>query len=154
MSQLPEPRNLSKKWWKDGVRFECQQSGKCCVSHGEYGFVYLTLKDRQNIAKELGLTTREFTTKHCTKTDGVFHIADQGGPTCQFLKNKMCTIYKVRPTQCRTWPFWPETMGAKAWQKDVVKFCPGVNKGSKIYSPKEIQSIIDEQTKWEEDLVK
>lgn len=142
-----------KQWWDGGVQFECQQSGKCCVSHGEYGFVYLTLKDRQNIAKELGLSTRAFTKEYCAKTDGVYHIADKGDPTCLFLKNKMCTIYKVRPTQCRTWPFWPETMGAKSWKKDVVKFCPGVNKG-KLYSKDEIQSILDEQSQWEEDLVK
>lgn len=142
-----------KQWWDAGVRFECQQSGKCCVSHGEYGFVYLTLKDRQNIAKELGLTTRAFTAEYCSKTDGVFHIADKGGPTCTFLKNKMCTIYKVRPTQCRTWPFWPETMGAKAWKKDVVQFCPGVNKG-RLHSKEEIQATIEEQAQWEEELVR
>lgn len=145
---------MSKKpWWSAGVRFECQQSGKCCVSHGEYGFVYLTLKDRQNIAKELSLSTREFTKKYCSKTDGVFHIADKGDPTCLFLKNKMCTIYKVRPTQCRTWPFWPETMGAKAWKKDVVQFCPGVNKG-RVHTAAEIQASLDEQAQWEADLVK
>lgn len=142
-----------KPWWSAGIRFECQQSGKCCVSHGEYGFVYLTLKDRQNIAKELGLTTRKFTQKFCTKTDGVFHIADQGGPTCVFLENKMCTVYKVRPTQCRTWPFWPETMNAKSWKKDVVAFCPGVNKG-KVHSAESIAASIEEQAQWEADLVK
>lgn len=65
----------------------------------------------------------------------------------------MCTVYKVRPTQCRTWPFWPETMGAKSWQKDVVQFCPGVNKG-RIYTKEEIQAIVSEQEQWEEELVK
>ena len=44
---------MKQPWWKDGLRFQCQQSGKCCVSHGEYGFVYLTLADRQNIARAL-----------------------------------------------------------------------------------------------------
>lgn len=139
-------------WWKNGIRFECQQSGKCCVSHGEYGFVYLTLQDRRNIAKELGLSTTVFTKKYCAKTDGVFHITDRGGPACLFLKNKQCTIYKARPTQCRTWPFWPETMSAKAWKKDVLKFCPGVNKG-RLYSAKEIDKTLKEQEEWETQLV-
>ena len=30
---------------KDGIKFECQGSGNCCVSRGSYGFVYLSLTD-------------------------------------------------------------------------------------------------------------
>ena len=35
---------------------------------------------------------------------------------CVFLKEdpergrKTCSIYPVRPLQCRTWPFWPENL--------------------------------------------
>ena len=28
--------------YKNGIRFECQGSGKCCVSRDAYGFVYLS----------------------------------------------------------------------------------------------------------------
>jgi hypothetical protein len=61
-----------------------------------------------------------------------------------FLKGKSCGIYEARPTQCRTWPFWPEIMDAKAWKKDVVEFCPGVGKGALI-SGDEIEKILKEQ---------
>jgi len=37
------------KWYADGIRFECQGSGKCCSSRGEYGFVYLTKGDRESM---------------------------------------------------------------------------------------------------------
>lgn len=141
---------MQKKWWSEGLKFECQQSGKCCVSHGEYGFVYVTKKDRQNMARLLKMTTLQFTRKFCSKTDGVFHINDTG-KDCLFLLNKKCTVYSARPTQCKTWPFWPETMSAKAWKKDVVSFCPGVGKG-KTWTAKEISQNIDEQQKWEDNL--
>ncbi|MFZ4403918.1 MAG: YkgJ family cysteine cluster protein, partial [Pseudobdellovibrionaceae bacterium] len=73
-------------------------------------------------------------------------------PDCLFLKDKKCSIYEARPTQCRTWPFWPEVMPAKAWKKDVVSFCPGVGKG-KLWSPEEIKSILQLQADSEQELI-
>lgn len=142
-----------KEWWSEGLRFQCQQSGKCCVSHGEYGYVYLTPQDRRNMAKVLGLRTTQFTKTYCEKTDGVYHLKDSGGPACTFLKNNRCTVYEARPMQCKTWPFWPETMSPKAWKKDVVKFCPGVGKG-RVWSGDQIQAALDNQRHWEDELTK
>lgn len=152
-------KTTPKKWYDDGIRFECQGSGKCCVSHGEYGFVYVTASDRKKMAKLLGIPTVEFTRKHCSKVEGLFRLND--GPSddpkdptakpCTFLKNKRCTIYEARPMQCRTWPFWPETMSAKAWAKDVAAFCPGVGKG-RVWPKKEIDDALRDQSQWENDV--
>lgn len=140
---------MAENWWDQGVRFECQGSGKCCTSHGEYGFVFLTLKDRQIMAKFLGLKTSEFTRNYCEKTGGIWHLKeDPKNPDCQFLKNKGCSVYEARPTQCRTWPFWPEVMNAKSWKKDVINFCPGVNKG-RLISKEEIEKTLFVQAKSE-----
>ncbi|HEX9893839.1 MAG TPA: hypothetical protein VGA78_07930, partial [Gemmatimonadales bacterium] len=76
-------------WWADGVRFECQETGRCCVSRDAYGYVYLTLEDRRRLAKHLRLTTLQFTRRHCRKTDGYFHLKDTSGP-CRFLDGKRC----------------------------------------------------------------
>lgn len=133
-----------KPWWSEGVQFECQGSGKCCVSHGEFGFVYLTLEDRQKMAKHVGLTTAAFTKKYCLEDEGHFRIDDKGSPNCIFLEGKKCGVYQARPTQCRTWPFWPEVMNAKSWKKEVAAFCPGVGKG-RVWSAEEIQRALNEQ---------
>ena len=135
-----------KKWYAEGVRFECQGSGKCCTSHGEYGFVYLTLEDRERFAKHFKISVDEFTVKYCAKTDGIWHLRERKkNPDCIFLDGKSCGAYAARPTQCRTWPFWPEIMSAKAWKKDVVSFCPGVGKGPLISSV-EIEKALKEQS--------
>lgn len=118
------------RWWHDGVRFACQGSGKCCVSRGSYGFVYLTLEDRRRLAELLGVPTREFTRRYCDKTDGLFHLRETG-LDCRFLEGNRCGVYEARPTQCRTWPFWPENMSAKAWSA-IAAFCPGVGKGKPV----------------------
>ncbi len=140
---------MSKAWWKDGVRFECQGSGKCCVSRGEYGFVYLTLEDRRALAKHFGLSTRAFSKAYCDKDEnGYWKVADFH-ESCRFLQGKQCGVYEARPVQCRTWPFWPEVMSAKAWAKEVAAFCPGVGKG-RLWTPEEIKEQLRIQADSEE----
>jgi Fe-S-cluster containining protein len=137
------------EWWREGVRFQCQGSGKCCTSHGEFGYVFMTLEDRTRMSKVLNLTLSEFTAIHCQKSGGIFHLIEEPGkPDCKFLEGTRCGVYEGRPTQCRTWPFWPEVMSAKSWKKDVVEFCPGVGKGPLI-SGEEIDRIMKEQAKSE-----
>ena len=129
----------SKKWWEKGIRFQCQQSGNCCVSRGQYGYVYMTLKDRKAMAQLLKLSTAAFTRKYCAKTEDHYHLKDsKNSDNCIFLEGHKCKVYKARPTQCRTWPFWPEHMGAKTWKNEITKFCPGVGKGPVI--PKDVIS--------------
>jgi len=141
-------------WWDKGVRFECQGSGKCCTSHGEFGFVFLTLADRQRMAKHLKMTTQAFTRKYCDKTNGAYHLHEDGkNPDCMFLRGKSCGIYQARPTQCRTWPFWPEVMSAKQWAADVKSFCPGVGKGP-LRSAETIRQQIQEQEAAERTIIK
>lgn len=138
---------MEKRWWSEGVRFECQGSGKCCLSRGQYGYVYLTLEDRRRFARFLKISTSRFTREYCAKTKGYFHLKeDKGAVDCRFLKDKKCSVYEARPTQCRTWPFWPEVMSPKAWAKDVKAFCPGVGKG-KLYTHDEIKARLDEQAR-------
>lgn len=112
------------------------------MSRGQYGFVYLTLKDRHRLAAKLGLTLRAFTLKHCARTEGHWHLKHPDRD-CTFLEGKGCTVYEGRPAQCRTWPFWPENMRAKTWREDVSVFCPGVGKG-RLYSAEEISALLRE----------
>jgi Fe-S-cluster containining protein len=136
-----------KNWWQDGVQFACQGSGKCCTSHGEYGFVFLTPDDRKRMAQHLKVSTSAFTRKYCQKYNGAFHLKeDRINPDCIFLEGKRCGIYEARPTQCRTWPFWPEVMNAKTWKKEVLSFCPGVGKGQTISAAKIKEQLLIQET--------
>lgn len=138
---------MAGKWWRDGIRFECQGSGKCCVSRGEYGYVYLTLEDRRRLAQHFGLPTREFTKRYCRKEEGLWVLRDFT-EACVFLEGKSCGVYEARPTQCRTWPFWPEVMSAKAWNREVKGYCPGVGKG-RLWTEEEIAAKLKEQERSE-----
>ena len=136
--------SIKRPFYNDGLKFECQGSGNCCTSHGEFGFVFLTLEDRRRFAKHLNISTATFTRQYCDMRDGVWHLKeDPKQPDCMFLKNKRCSTYEARPTQCRTWPFWPEVLNPKAWKGEVASFCPGVGKG-KLWSKEEIEVIAAE----------
>ena len=128
--------------WSEGVRFACQGSGRCCVSRGGYGYVYLTLEDRRRLAKQLGIPTGRFTRTWCTRKDGLWHLKDSG-PDCVFLEGTRCGVYEARPTQCRTWPFWPENMTPRRWTA-IAAFCPGVGKG-KVVAGADIERTLADQ---------
>ncbi|MEO0812065.1 MAG: YkgJ family cysteine cluster protein, partial [Myxococcota bacterium] len=78
---------------------------------------------------------------HCEKTDGHIHLKDPE-LDCGFLEGSRCSVYPARPTQCQTWPFWPENMNPRSWRREVASFCPGVGKG-RTYSPEEISAILE-----------
>ena len=135
-----------KTWWSKGVRFQCQGSGKCCISRGQVGFVYLTRQDILRFSRYFSQTAAEFKKMYCDTTSGHVHLRETPERAeCQFLKNKRCDVYESRPTQCRTWPFWPEMMNSKKWNKEVAPFCPGVGKGP-IVPAKKIEENLRSQS--------
>jgi uncharacterized protein len=138
---IKEGMSQQKPFWKNGIQFECQGSGKCCTSRGTYGYIYLSPADRKRLAANLEMKESAFTQKYCETTDGWVHLKDPK-LDCVFLEGSRCSVYEGRPTQCRTWPFWPENMNPRAWKRDVVNFCPGIGKG-KLYTPEEIQEILE-----------
>ena len=43
-----------------------------------------------------------------------------------------CTVYPVRPRQCRTWPFWESTVETPADWEETRQRCPGAGQGELI----------------------
>ena len=137
---------------QEGLRFECQQSGRCCAAYGSEGYVILTESDLVRMEKHLGKDRNEFAE--------IGEFQDQRGnqemritknwflknsvKQCQFLKGHQCGVYDARPTQCRTFPFWKENFGAKTWKKQLTSMCKGIGQG-KLYSREEILKIMEEQ---------
>jgi Fe-S-cluster containining protein len=61
-----------------------------------------------------------------------------------FLKDGCCSVYEARPRQCRSWPFWPENMKKRVWEKEITSYCKGVGKG-RLYTEEEIQKIVERE---------
>ncbi|RDU65614.1 YkgJ family cysteine cluster protein [Helicobacter sp. MIT 14-3879] len=85
---------------------EC--GGKCCV--GESGYIFLNKNEMERIAKFLNMKFEEFTIKYIRKVGEKYSLIEKehiSGKACIFFDDdKQCTIYNVRPNNCRTFPFW------------------------------------------------
>ena len=130
----------NRQFYKDGLRFQCQGEGRCCVSRENYGYVYLSFNDRRRLAAHFGLSTTAFTEKYTESEDGFYQLKYED-KDCPFLKDQRCEVYTARPWQCRTWPFWPENMDSDVWEREVAAYCPGVGKG-RLYTAEEIEDIL------------
>jgi uncharacterized protein len=120
------------------MKFKCQEScgGKCCVSPNEKNFIFLTQEDMQRLEDFLRIPPLEFaegnyfdSTRFAQykKPKFLWFMRDSVGKACRFLKAGKCSVYEARPTQCRTFPFWPEL----DWEK-VRETCPGIGVGEKL----------------------
>ncbi len=105
--------------------FNCTLCGKCCYGPGN---VYFTEKNLIDIKKFLKLDIAKW--KHLIKILNLkkrnqIYIY-QPSKQCMFLDNHhRCTIYPVRPLQCRSFPFWPSIFSSKNALSGLIKSCPG-----------------------------
>jgi Fe-S-cluster containining protein len=128
-------------WYKDGLKFECTQCGNCCT--GAPGYVWLKLPELYRIAEFLGLRDRDFAQKYVRKVGERISLIEKPNGDCIFY-DKGCTIYPVRPTQCRTFPFWPEIVKSPATWSEAAAECPGMNQGDKTFREEEIEALLQE----------
>lgn len=150
-----EPVNLPQaEWYAEGLRFTCTQCGNCCT--GPPGYVWFDDQEGEQIADHLGLDVATFRKKFAHRTFGRWslkeHKNERGEYDCIFLTasgdgKRTCSIYPVRPTQCRTWPFWPENLMFPENWKQAAQRCPGMAKGregqGKLYPIDQIRIIRD-----------
>jgi Fe-S-cluster containining protein len=114
-------------WYAGGLSFECQQCGGCCG--GFPGYVWLTDDEVATIAAHLGLGPDEFLSTYTRRVMGRYTFKEVANYNCIMLENGVCSIYEVRPIQCRTFPFWEENLESREDWDAAAKHCPGMNKG-------------------------
>jgi Fe-S-cluster containining protein len=108
---------------------------------GDPGIVHVYHDEVESIARYLSVEVLSFIEKYLYPIKGGYGIKEHTDGQCYFYQDG-CTIYPVRPGQCRTFPFWFENLRSwKKWQQ-VAKACPGLGSG-KFYSKEQILKIIN-----------
>jgi Fe-S-cluster containining protein len=127
---------MTEPWYKDGLRFTCTRCGHCCT--GEPGFVWVEDEELEAIAEFRGEDAEEMRALFTRKGYRGITLREKGNGDCVFYdRDQGCTIYPVRPRQCRTWPFWESNVQTpEDWQRTCT-VCPGSGRGELI-PPEEI----------------
>jgi hypothetical protein len=126
-----------RPWYAGGLRFACRGCGYCCEGPG--GYVWVGFAEIEALAAALGLDADAFAATYLRRCGARLALIDGPDGHCVFLQNGRCRVYAVRPVQCRTYPWWPETVAsAAAWERER-RHCPGVGRG-RLRTQEEIEA--------------
>lgn len=119
-------------WYAAGLRFACTQCGNCCS--GPPGYVWVDGDEIDRIAAFLGLPAEQVNRRYIRRVTRGRSLLEKPGGDCIFLERRpggttACLIHGARPTQCRTWPFWPSNLESPASWSSAARGCPGIGRG-------------------------
>jgi uncharacterized protein len=122
---------MEQPWYADGLRFACTQCGNCCT--GQPGYVWVNDQEVEAIANFRGEPVDEVLGLYTRRIGSRRSLKEKANNDCVFYDRQSgCTIYPVRPRQCRTWPFWDYTTRSPEEWETTAKDCPGCNQGDLI----------------------
>src|SRR5207302_11063965 len=105
--------------------------GNCCT--GPPGYVWVNDEELAAIAAHRGEAVEMAEMLYTYRTAQGRSLREKANNDCIFYDCKEgCTIYPVRPRQCRTWPFWESNVSTPdAWRR-TCDVCPGSGQGELI----------------------
>jgi len=123
----------NQPWYYAGLQFRCTMCGHCCT--GAPGFVWVNDDEIAALAEHLHLSVERTIAEHTRKEHRGRSLRELSNGDCVFYdKAAGCTIYPVRPAQCRTWPFWESNVKSEADWQETCRICPGSGQGDLIPS--------------------
>jgi len=122
----------------EGLRFECQRCGACCT--GEPGTIYIGPDEISPIAEFLQISSVSFIRHYLYPFRDSYSIREHADGRC-FCYANGCTIYPVRPNQCKSFPFWFDNLRSETQWRKVSDSCPGIGNG-RLYTKEQILEIV------------
>lgn len=134
-------------WYKEGLKFECTQCGKCCT--GSPGYVWVSKEEMLAMALSLNIDLATFKRLYVKSRDNKYLLVERKSQnhTCVFYKDQKCAVYSTRPLQCRTYPFWPENLQSKESWESCAKECEGIREEAPIISVAEIEHVLNQNSR-------
>jgi Fe-S-cluster containining protein len=102
--------------------------GHCCT--GESGYIWVKYHEIEAISEFLELSVEDFAIMYLKRVKHRHTLIEryrkeQSDYACIFFDDKInrCSIYPVRPLQCRSFPFWEQF---KSDEDEVRRECPAI----------------------------
>jgi len=117
-------------WYEAGLSFACTRCGNCCT--GQPGEVRVSEAEAEALAAHLGVDLADFHERFTRHTpDGATSLTEKANFDCVFWSARDgCTVYALRPRQCRTWPFWRRNLASPTHWAEAARGCPGLGRGA------------------------
>jgi Fe-S-cluster containining protein len=132
------PLDQRSYFFDAGIRFTCRRCGACCT--GAPGIVRVDEAEIAAIAAYLGQPISQVVGAYLTAWEGGYRVKEADDGRCLFFENG-CRLYPVRPTQCRTFPFWFANLRSEARWNVIQAKCPGIGRGHR-YAKEKILEIL------------
>ena len=90
--------------------------------------MWIEEQEIEEMARFLDMSVAQFKELYVRKVGKRYSLLENEKTfDCVFLKGKECQLYDARPTQCRTYPWWPQNLlSKKAWE-ETAKECEGIS---------------------------
>lgn len=122
LNESPPPR----RWYEEGLRFQCTECGQCCT--GSPGYTWVSEEEIITMAAKLNLELEEFGRRYLRQIGQKFALLERPDTyDCVFLEGQRCKVYDVRPTQCRTFPYWPSVLESRDAWRTTGTYCEGID---------------------------
>jgi len=128
---IPEP-SVEFTYPRD-VSFVCSRCGMCCGDTEAKVRVILVLKaEAERISKETSMNLAEFVEKIEGFEPYIYQIKKTSTRKCIFLKDNLCSIYKIRPLICRFYPFQLKNLRHNKHAFSYTNECPNIGQGPRL----------------------
>jgi Fe-S-cluster containining protein len=95
------------------------------------------------MARALGLSRRAFEERYVRRARGRLSLKEREGGDCVLLgEDRRCTVYKAKPRNCSTFPFWPRILASEEEWLETAKACEGIGQGD-LYAREDVERIRD-----------
>jgi uncharacterized protein len=138
----------SEVFYKAGLRFECTRCSRCC--RHTPGYVFLSSLDLDVLAAALGRDRQDVLREYCRRVPlGLarrISLKEKANFDCILWENGGCSVYKARPLQCRSFPFWSGCVSSPEEWENHGRQCPGIGQGA-LHSKQEIEKWLQQRLK-------
>ena len=107
--------------------FDCHRCGNCCrVGHGQ---VWFEETDLPAMAETFGIKLDAFVNRFVRRVGNRLSLMENPDGSCSLLDgNSHCSIYELRPKQCRDFPYWPQLTEDSRALELAAGYCQGIQR--------------------------
>ena len=125
-------------WYEKGLKFSCTECGRCCT--GSPGYVWVNTQEMEEMARFLDIPLNEFKRMYTRRVGRRYSLLESKQTyDCVFLKDNKCRVYGARPTQCKTFPWWPQNLSSKEAWEAAARSCEGIRDQAEVVACTKIE---------------